>query len=175
MDREVTIDNQKMQLLQTNAAINPGNSGGGLFNANGELIGIVNAKSSGDSIEGLGFAIPVNRAKEIIAGLVREAKVDEVYHAKVVRIEKFGAFVNLFPGTDGLLHISKINHERVNKVEDVLNIGDTVRVKVTEIDDRGRVNVSAKALLPRPRPEKKEETKAETASPAPAAEDNKEA
>ena len=110
----------------------------------------------------------INHAADMIRDIVREAKVGDIYEGKVVRIEKFGAFVNLFPGTDGLLHISKINHERVNKVEDVLNIGDTVRVKVTEIDDRGRVNVSAKALLPRPRPEKKEETKAETASPAPA-------
>lgn len=113
----------------------------------------------------------INHAADMIRDIVREAKVGDIYEGKVVRIEKFGAFVNLFPGTDGLLHISKINHERVNKVEDVLNIGDTVRVKVTEIDDRGRVNVSAKALLPRPRTEKKEED----AKPAAAAEDNKEA
>ena len=113
----------------------------------------------------------INHAADMIRDIVREAKVGDIYEGKVVRIEKFGAFVNLFSGTDGLLHISKINHERVNKVEDVLNIGDTVRVKVTEIDDRGRVNVSAKALLPRPRTEKKEED----AKPAAAAEDNKEA
>ena len=113
----------------------------------------------------------INHAADMIRDIVREAKVGDIYEGKVVRIEKFGAFVNLFPGTDGLLHISKINHERVNKVEDVLNIGDTVRVKVTEIDDRGRVKVSAKALLPRPRTEKKEED----AKPAAAAEDNKEA
>ena len=113
----------------------------------------------------------INHAADMIRDIVREAKVGDIYEGKVVRIEKFGAFVNLFPGTDGLLHISKINHERVNKVEAVLNIGDTVRVKVTEIDDRGRVNVSAKALLPRPRTEKKEED----AKPAAAAEDNKEA
>lgn len=117
----------------------------------------------------------INHAADMIRDIVREAKVGDIYEGKVVRIEKFGAFVNLFPGTDGLLHISKINHERVNKVEDVLNIGDTVRVKVTEIDDRGRVNVSAKALLPRPRLEKKEEAKAEDAKPAAVAEDNKEA
>lgn len=117
----------------------------------------------------------INHAADMIRDIVREAKVGDIYEGKVVRIEKFGAFVNLFPGTDGLLHISKINHERVNKVEDVLNIGDIVRVKVTEIDDRGRVNVSAKALLPRPRMEKKEEAKAEDAKPAAAAEDNKEA
>lgn len=117
----------------------------------------------------------INHAADMIRDIVREAKVGDIYEGKVVRIEKFGAFVNLFPGTDGLLHISKINHERVNKVEDVLNIGDIVRVKVTEIDDRGRVNVSAKALLPRPRMEKKEEAKAEDAKPAAVAEDNKEA
>lgn len=70
LDREVTIDNQTMHLLQTNAAINPGNSGGGLFNDQGELIGIVNAKSSGSNIEGLGFAIPINRAKDVITSLI---------------------------------------------------------------------------------------------------------
>ncbi|MFA6948750.1 MAG: trypsin-like peptidase domain-containing protein, partial [Eubacteriales bacterium] len=74
LDREVTIDNQNYNLLQTNAAINPGNSGGGLFNINGELIGIVNAKSSGSSstttIEGLGFAIPINNAKKVAEQLI---------------------------------------------------------------------------------------------------------
>ena len=75
LDREVTIDNQKMHLLQTSAAINPGNSGGGLFNDKGELIGIVNAKSSGESIEGLGFAIPINRAKDIITNLIENGYV----------------------------------------------------------------------------------------------------
>lgn len=70
LDREVTIDNQTMHLLQTNAAINPGNSGGGLFNDQGELIGIVNAKSSGSNIEGLGFAIPIDRAKDVITSLI---------------------------------------------------------------------------------------------------------
>lgn len=61
-----------MDVLQTNAAVSPGNSGGGLFNANGELIGIVNAKSSGENQEGLGFAIPVNTAQEIAAALINE-------------------------------------------------------------------------------------------------------
>ena len=106
----------------------------------------------------------INKAADMIRDIVRVAKVGDIYDAKVVRIEKFGAFVNLFPGTDGLLHISKIAHERVEKVEDVLNIEDTVKVKVMEIDDRGRVNVSAKALLPKPKKEeKKPEEKAEEA------------
>lgn len=71
LDRQITIDDTTMTLLQTNAAINPGNSGGGLFNAKGELIGIVNAKSSGEGIEGLGFAIPIDTAKEIIQQLTQ--------------------------------------------------------------------------------------------------------
>lgn len=75
LDREVTIDNQQMHLLQTNAAINPGNSGGGLFNDKGELIGIVNAKSSGSNIEGLGFAIPIDRAKDVISNLIENGYV----------------------------------------------------------------------------------------------------
>lgn len=99
----------------------------------------------------------INNAAEMIRNIVRVAKVGDVYEANVVRIEKFGAFVNLFPGTDGLLHISKINYDRVEKVEDVLKIGDVIKVKVMEIDDRGRVNVSAKALLPKPKPAKVEE------------------
>lgn len=92
----------------------------------------------------------IDKAKERIAEIVREAKVGEIYEGKVVRIESFGAFVNLFGHTDGLLHISNISHNRVEKVEDVLKIGDLIDVKVMEIDNKGRVNVSAKALLPRP-------------------------
>lgn len=73
--REVTIDGETMTLLQTSAAINPGNSGGGLFNTYGELVGIVNAKSSGTGIEGLGFAIPINTAKPIITQLLEQGYV----------------------------------------------------------------------------------------------------
>ena len=106
----------------------------------------------------------ISKAATMIRDIVREAKVGDVYDATVVRIEKFGAFVNLFPGTDGLLHISKISHDRIEKVEDALKIGDTIKVKVMEIDDRGRVNVSAKALLPKPKKEEKQEEKAEVKS-----------
>lgn len=76
LDREITIDGESMHLLQTNAAINPGNSGGGLFNDQGELIGIVNAKSSGSNIEGLGFAIPIDIAKPVITSLIENGKVE---------------------------------------------------------------------------------------------------
>ena len=93
----------------------------------------------------------IEKAKQMISDIVRVAKVGDVYAAKVVRLEKFGAFVNLFGNTDGLLHISKISHHRVDKVEDVLKLGDIIDVKVTEIDNKGRINVSAKALLPKPK------------------------
>ena len=89
----------------------------------------------------------INRAREIIEEITREAEVGQLYNAKVKRIEKYGAFVELFPGTDALLHISQIANERINKVEDVLNLGDTIEVKVTEIDGKGRVNASHRVLL----------------------------
>lgn len=95
----------------------------------------------------------IEKAKQMISDIVRVAKVGDVYAAKVVRLEKFGAFVNLFGNTDGLLHISKISHHRVEKVEDVLKLGDIIDVKVTEIDNKGRINVSAKTLLPKPKTE----------------------
>lgn len=88
------------------------------------------------------------RAKQIIEGIVREVVVGETYLGTVKRIEKFGAFVEVLPGKEGLVHISQISTERVAKVEDVLNIGDQITVKVTEIDNQGRVNLSRKATLP---------------------------
>ena len=95
--------------------------------------------------------------KKLLLGLVREAKVDEVYRAKVVRIEKFGAFVNLFDKTDALVHISEMAWTRTNNVEDLVAIGDEVDVKVIKIDEKGRVDASMKALLPRPpKPERDE-------------------
>lgn len=96
----------------------------------------------------------IAKAQELINNIVAEAEVGETYTGKVTRIMNFGAFVEVLPGKEGLLHISHIAHERVNKVEDVLNVGDEVTVKVTEIDEKGRVNLSRKALLPKP--EKKE-------------------
>ncbi|HAR6164414.1 TPA: polyribonucleotide nucleotidyltransferase [Staphylococcus pseudintermedius] len=89
----------------------------------------------------------INQARAWIESIVREVEVGQVYDAKVKRIEKFGAFVELFPGKDALVHISQISNERINKVEDVLNMGDTLKVKVTEIDKQGRVNASHKVLL----------------------------
>ncbi len=99
----------------------------------------------------------INKAKEIILDIIKEAKVGEIYDAKVIRLEKFGAFVELFRGQDALLHVSKIANKHIDKPEDVLKIGDTIKVKVMEIDDKGRVNVSAKDLLEKPHKEKESE------------------
>lgn len=89
----------------------------------------------------------IKKAIKIIEDLTKEVKVGEVYLGKVVRIEKFGAFVNLIKGKDGLVHISHLANDRVNKVEDVVKLGDEILVKVTEIDKQGRVNLSRKAML----------------------------
>ncbi|SCW42339.1 polyribonucleotide nucleotidyltransferase [Paenibacillus tianmuensis] len=87
------------------------------------------------------------KARQIIEGIVREVIVGETYLGTVKRIEKFGAFVEILPGKEGLVHISQLSTERVGKVEDVVKIGDTITVKVTEIDNQGRVNLSRKAVL----------------------------
>ena len=92
----------------------------------------------------------INRAKTIISDLVREAKVGEVYTVPVVRIEKFGAFVHLFNKTDALIHISELAWERTEHVEDVVKVGGTVTVKIIKIDEKGRIDASIKALLPKP-------------------------
>ena len=78
----------------------------------------------------------------MIDTIVFVPEVGQLYYGKVVRFLQFGAFVELAPGKDGMVHISKLADRRVEKVEDVLNIGDMVWVKVTEIDDKGRVNLS---------------------------------
>lgn len=89
----------------------------------------------------------IARAKEIIENIVRVAKVGEYFLGKVKRIEKFGAFVEIFTGKDGLLHISEIQEERTKNVEDVLKLGDELLVKVIEIDNQGRVNLSRKIVV----------------------------
>ena len=106
---------------------------------------------------------PINKALAMIEGIIKEAKVGEIYEAKVVRIESFGCFVNLFGQVDGLCHVSRLAWERVNHPKDVVKIGQTLKVIVTEIDEKGRVNVSHKEFAPKPAPkapkvEEKEET-----------------
>jgi polyribonucleotide nucleotidyltransferase len=87
------------------------------------------------------------KAKKLIEDIVREVEVGEIYLATVKRIEKFGAFAEIFKGKDGLIHISELQIERTNNVEDVVKEGDQIMVKVKEIDRQGRINLSRKAVL----------------------------
>jgi len=87
------------------------------------------------------------RAMEIIGKIVEVPEVGKVYLGKVVKIMEFGAFVQILPGTDGLLHISQISTERIKRVEDVLKEGDEIHVKVLEVDKSGKIRLSRKELL----------------------------
>ena len=89
----------------------------------------------------------IETVSEKILNLVREAKVGEIYEGRVKRIEKFGCFVELWPGTEGLVHISKLAKERVEKVEDIVSLNDQILVKCIKIDDKGRVDLSRKDAL----------------------------
>ena len=101
-------------------------------------------KISGQSDEGVG------RARETIELMTKDPQVGEVYEGVVRSITDFGAFIEFLPGRDGLCHISELEHHRVRSVEDVLKMGETVKVKVVGIDDSGKVRLSRKALLPKP-------------------------
>ncbi len=92
----------------------------------------------------------IDIATKMVEDLTRTAEIGQIYNAKVVRLESYGAFVELFPGTDALVHVSDMRWERVEKPSDLYKIGDIVDVKVTEIDDKGRVNASIKELLDKP-------------------------
>jgi polyribonucleotide nucleotidyltransferase len=101
------------------------------------------------------------RAKEIIGGMTREIEIGQTYQGRVVSTKEFGAFVEVFPGKDGLVHISELADFRVKRTEDVAKVGDIIWVKCIGIDDKGRVKLSRKAAL-------KERAEAETGQPAPA-------
>jgi polyribonucleotide nucleotidyltransferase len=101
--------------------------------------GIINIASSDEAA--------ANKAKEIIRGIVQDAEVGKLYMGKVRKIMDFGAFVEIFPGTDGLLHISQISEERIEKVTDALKEGDEVLVKVLEIDRQGKIRLSRKEAM----------------------------
>jgi len=88
------------------------------------------------------------RARRMIEDIVKEAKPGEVYKGRVTRLMNFGAFVEIFPGKEGLVHISELSRERVNKVEDVVKVGDELEVRVKEIDNLGRVNLTRRGLVP---------------------------
>ncbi len=152
LDREIEIDGETMTLLQHNAAVNPGNSGGALFNARGELIGIVNAKSSGEDIEGIGFAIPVNDAISVMEQLVEYGYVrgrvylglnlidiQDTYTAMYYRVNTFGVYVYESEFIEDLKQgdrISAVDGEEVTSYSDMKsilskkNIGDEIIITV---------------------------------------------
>ena len=99
----------------------------------------------------------IEKAAKMISDIVREAKVGEIFDGTVVRIESFGCFVNLFGNVDGLVHVSKLDWKRINHPQDFVKLGQTLKVVVTEIDDKGRINLSHKEF--EPKPEQKVETK----------------
>ncbi len=175
LDREITIDGETMNLLQTNAAINPGNSGGGLFDSFGNLIGIVCAKSSGTDVEGLGFAIPINDAVPVLEELINNGYVqgridlgmtlvdiDTEESAMMYRVSKLGVYVLKvisgsnaetagFASGDCILSVDGTevsNSSELNAVLDQHNVGDTVQVLIY----RSRQNIDLTWTLSESRP-----------------------
>jgi polyribonucleotide nucleotidyltransferase len=96
----------------------------------------------------------VDRAIALIKEIVQEVEVGQLYMGKVKKIMDFGAFVEVLPGTEGLIHISQLDHQHVKKVTDVLKEGDEVLVKVLEVDKQGKIRLSRKAALGQTREEK---------------------
>ena len=105
----------------------------------------------------------IDRTRTMIEEVVREIEVGKVYDAKVVKIEDFGCFVQLWPGCEGLVHVSQLAHERVEKVEDVVKLGDEIIVKALGPDKKGRQNFSRKDALPKPKKKTVKEEKTEEA------------
>lgn len=170
LDREIDLDGKTMTLLQTNAAINPGNSGGGLFNDRGELIGVVVAKSSGSGIEGLGFAVPINTAKEIIDDIMQygyvKGRIDlgmstvditSAQMAMMYGLSSTGVYINSVTegsnaaevGFQAGDQIVSFNGVEISTGDDLTNalaqcqVGDTVEV----IIERGRQKYSGQLTL----------------------------
>ena len=113
----------------------------------------IDIEDDGTVIIGATDEASAKRAIAIVEGLTKDIEAGTVYNGKVTRIMSFGAFVEILPGKEGMVHISELANRRVDKVEDVLKIGDIVPVKVTEIDSQGRINLSRRALLAPPTPE----------------------
>ncbi len=162
-DREITIDGKTMILLQTSAAVSPGNSGGGLFDLNGELIGVVNAKSSGEDIEGLAFAIPANTVKEITQELIQYGYVPgrPQLGISVAQITRQGTGLQTHYSTPGVYitkssadsglragdRIIRIDDTTINNAADISavldrhGVGDVVKVVVSRSGQETAVNV----------------------------------
>ena len=87
--------------------------------------------------------------KEVVKGINLEVKPGEIFNAKVTRLMTFGAFAEILPGQEGLIHISEFSDQRIAKIEDVAKVGDIIPVRVKQIDDQGRINLSAKNVRPK--------------------------
>ena len=104
----------------------------------------------------------LDKAIKMIEDIVKEVEIGAVYTAKVVKIEDFGAFVELWPGCEGLVHVSQLDNKRVNHPSDILKVGDEIVVKATGYDRKGKLNLSRKELLPKiEKKENKKDTKKE--------------
>ena len=99
----------------------------------------------------------ITRTRDMILDVVKEVEEGEIYQAKVVKVEDFGCFVQVWPGCEGLVHISELSHTRVNKTEDVVKLGDEILVKAIGCDKKGRLNFSRKQAMPKPQKEEKVE------------------
>jgi polyribonucleotide nucleotidyltransferase len=109
--------------------------------------------------------VAAKKAVGMIEALTREIKVGEIFLGKVVSIKPFGAFVNLIPGKDGMVHISELDVTRVNQVEDVVNIGDEINVMVIDVDAGGKVSLSRRAVLNGESPEDRKAANANRSLP----------
>lgn len=171
LDRQITIDGETMTLLQTSAAINPGNSGGGLFNEAGELIGVVNAKSSGSDIEGLGFAVPVNTVKTVVDDILQYGYVQgrvelgvslidiaNAQTAMMYRVQNAGVYV--YSGSDnskelqGGDQITSIDGKAVSSIAEIKSIldqhhiGDQLEIEVIRTGEKQTIKTKLKESKP---------------------------
>lgn len=175
LDREITIDGETMSLMQITAAVNPGNSGGGLFDGKGQLIGIVNAKSSGSNIEGLGFAIPINDVKTVVESLINFGYVPgraqlgvividitDVKTAMSYRVQKYGTYIleveegsgaqaaGLKPG-DYLVSVDGKSVEKSSDLKAAIeehSVGDTLKLVIERDGEEIEMNVALGESVP---------------------------
>ena len=175
LDREITIDSTTMRLLQTDTAINPGNSGGGMFNTSGQLVGIVNAKSAGEEIEGLGFAIPIDSASKVVEDLISHGyvtgrvdpgftfvEINDSMTAMMYRVNELGLYVQAVDANsdaakagcqsgDYVVSIdgTKVTTEaEANSIIDAKSVGDTLTVIVKRSGVEQTLTVTLSEYVP---------------------------
>lgn len=168
LDREITVEGHTMRLLQTDTAVNPGNSGGGLFNAKGELVGIINAKSGGENVEGIGFAIPSDTVKEIVNALMKDGyvpgrvalginvvEISDVQTAMQYRVDTLGVYIaSVNEGSQsekaGLKagdRLVAIGNREITSIADITtalddySVGDSVKVTVAREGKTGTATI----------------------------------